>query len=371
MTRSHAFLAFVALAILRVAVGYHFFKEGQAKLESGTFTAEYFLSGANGPLAPKFKSMLDDPDGMIALCAKEVSSEDGGERYQLDPISTFEAWDQYVDKASRYYDFGSEGLERELASRREELGVRIRTARAEKDASVDTRALEIQREDDARAIKIIRDQSERVDEILTDHKDMLANWLQRNDTEIIAHFATMERLEGFEQDGINRRKVGTYVESLRGQIDTIESDRNKKLKGWKKEIADLWSSLERQVNDLAVADQAEQSELPLERIYAPSDSNLSWINRIIPWFDVIVGSLLILGLFSRLASLAAAGFLLSVLATQPFWIPGSNPTYLYMIEFAALLVIFATCAGRNFGLDYFIHSIFGRKKTDPSAKAGA
>lgn len=371
MTRSHAFLAFVALAILRVAVGYHFFKEGQAKLESGTFTAEYFLSGANGPLAPKFKTMLDDPDGMIALCAEKVSSENGTELYQLDSANTFEAWGQFVDKASRYYGFGSEGLEKKLEGRREELGKKIRKARAEKDASVDTRALEVQREFDARAMKIIRDQPERIEEILADHQAMLAGWLQRNDTEIVAHFGTINRLDGFERDGINRDKVGTYVESLRGQIDTIESDRGKKLKGWKKEIADMWSSLERQVNDLAVADQAERSELPLERIYAPSDSKLSLINRIIPWFDVIVGSLLILGLFSRLASLAGAGFLLSVLATQPFWVPGSNPTYLYMIEFAALLVIFATCAGRNFGLDYFIHSIFGRNKNNSSAEAGA
>jgi uncharacterized membrane protein YphA (DoxX/SURF4 family) len=93
---------------------------------------------------------------------------------------------------------------------------------------------------------------------------------------------------------------------------------------------------------------------------------------VIPWFDLIVGSLLILGLFSRLASLAGAGFLLSVLATQPPWVPdvvtsGPGSVYLYVIEFAALLVIFATCAGRNFGVDYFIHAIFGRKKTNQSS----
>ena len=83
MTRTHAFLAFLALAILRIALGYHFFKEGQAKLESGTFTAEYFLSAANGPLAPKFKAMLDDPDGMIALCATKDSTDGGRDLYKF------------------------------------------------------------------------------------------------------------------------------------------------------------------------------------------------------------------------------------------------------------------------------------------------
>jgi len=371
MNRTHAFLAFLALAILRIAVGYHFFKEGQAKLESGTFTAEYFLSGANGPLAPTFKAMLDDPDGKIALCAGSVSDDDGREQLKLDPAETFAVWDKYAEKAGRYFGFGSDGLRKKLIENREELGKEIRRARAEKDESVNTRELEVEREDDARAIKVIGEQSARLKEILTDHKDMLDGWLKFNETEIVAHFATTDRLEGFRQDGDNRQRVGIYVDSLRGQIDTIESDRSKKLKGWKNEVSDMWGSLERQVNDLAVADQAEQAMLPLERTYAPSNGKLAIINRIIPWFDVIVGSLLILGLFSRLASLAGAAFLLSVLATQPFWIPGSSPTYLYMIEFAALLVIFATCAGRNFGIDYFIHAIFGNKKSKLNAEAGA
>lgn len=79
------------------------------------------------------------------------------------------------------------------------------------------------------------------------------------------------------------------------------------------------------------------------------------LNLFIPWFDTIVGGLLILGLFTRLASLAGAGFLASVIATQPPWIPGTTETYYQAVELAALLVIFATCAGRMGGLDYFLH----------------
>ena len=84
------------------------------------------------------------------------------------------------------------------------------------------------------------------------------------------------------------------------------------------------------------------------------------IDKVIPWFDTIIGVLLILGLFSRLASGAAALFLFSVIMTQPPWIPGTQPTYFYAIELAACLVIFATCAGRMGGLDYFF--------SNPSAK---
>ena len=63
--------------LLRIVVGYHFYKEGTAKLKSGTFTSKYFLSAAKGPLAPYFKSMLEDPDGMEQLCIKETKSDDG------------------------------------------------------------------------------------------------------------------------------------------------------------------------------------------------------------------------------------------------------------------------------------------------------
>ena len=77
------------------------------------------------------------------------------------------------------------------------------------------------------------------------------------------------------------------------------------------------------------------------------------INKVIPWFDTIIGALLILGLFTRFASLAGGLFLLSVIISQPPWIPGTQPTAYQAIEMFAMLAIFATCAGRYGGLDFF------------------
>ena len=88
---------------------------------------------------------------------------------------------------------------------------------------------------------------------------------------------------------------------------------------------------------------------------------LQCINHIIPWFDLIVGGLLIVGLFTRLASFLGGAFLLSIIATQPPWVPGTESTYLYAIELMALVVIFATLAGRLGGLDFFL-SLRGRNK---------
>ena len=118
LSRFHWFLAFVALMLLRVAVGYHFFKEGAAKVQDG-FTAEYFLASAKGPLAPYFHGMLDDPLGQRKLCVvdrnnqpsdqDELENDDQQDSdpykadFDTDPQLTFAIWDDFVDRASQYY----------------------------------------------------------------------------------------------------------------------------------------------------------------------------------------------------------------------------------------------------------------------------
>ncbi len=340
--------------LLRIVVGYHFYKEGTNKLKSGNFSSQGFLASAKGPFAPYFKRMLDDPDGMKKLCIKETANADGTRSYLVDPELTFLIWDEgFADEAANYYGFGSEELQSELASRRDKLAEKINQARGAKDKSVNTAELEAQRAIDEQNILRIREQPARLNEILADHKQQLMDWLSDNEVELISHFSTADRLDGFERDGENREQVAVYVDSLRGQIDSIRADRNKKLSRWSSEVTGIWDSLEAQVNALAVDKQAERPNCVLHRHFDQENSFNKWIDRIIPWFDTTVGVLLIIGLFSRLASLAGAAFLVSVILTQPPWIPGTAPTYLYAVELVALLVIFATCAGRMGGLDYF------------------
>jgi thiosulfate dehydrogenase (quinone) large subunit len=84
----------------------------------------------------------------------------------------------------------------------------------------------------------------------------------------------------------------------------------------------------------------------------------------------IVGLLLVLGLFTRLASLGGIGFiLLFYLATPPFVgyfysIP-SEGSYLIvnknLVELSALVVILVTGSGRFAGLDRIVHVLFTRR----------
>jgi hypothetical protein len=53
-------------------------------------------------------------------------------------------------------------------------------------------------------------------------------------------------------------------------------------------------------------------------------------------------------------------FLLSIIATQPPWLPTAEPTIYQTVELAGLLVLAGTGAGRWLGLDYFSWALFSK-----------
>jgi thiosulfate dehydrogenase (quinone) large subunit len=88
------------------------------------------------------------------------------------------------------------------------------------------------------------------------------------------------------------------------------------------------------------------------------------------WLLALVGACLILGLFTRLASLAGIAFLLMIYLAAPPWIGyfyaiPSEGSYLIvnknLVEVAALAVIMLTGSGRFAGVDRILHGLFRRK----------
>jgi thiosulfate dehydrogenase [quinone] large subunit len=106
------------------------------------------------------------------------------------------------------------------------------------------------------------------------------------------------------------------------------------------------------------------------RNLAANPNMLANADLVTMWGLTIVGACLMLGLFTRLASVAGIGFvLLFYLATPPFIgyfysIP-SEGSYLIvnknLVEIAALGVIFATRSGLFAGLDRIVHGLFVRR----------
>ncbi len=97
---------------------------------------------------------------------------------------------------------------------------------------------------------------------------------------------------------------------------------------------------------------------------------LAYSDQITMWGLTIVGLLLILGLFTRLASLGAIGFLVLFYAANPpfvgyFYSLPSEGSYLLvnknLVELGALIVIFLTGSGKFAGFDRIIHDLIARR----------
>jgi thiosulfate dehydrogenase [quinone] large subunit len=108
----------------------------------------------------------------------------------------------------------------------------------------------------------------------------------------------------------------------------------------------------------------------LFRWIASQPNMLANADLITMWGLTIVGVLLILGLFTRLASVAGIGFILLFYFANPpfvgyFYSLPSEGSYLIinknLVELCALLVILATRSGLFAGLDRILHRLIGRR----------
>jgi uncharacterized membrane protein YphA (DoxX/SURF4 family) len=161
-----------------------------------------------------------------------------------------------------------------------------------------------------------------------------------------------KRIETLENDF---RRDG--VDSLAGQRASIRAEWLQKAAPALKQIDEVWKSYESSQNAIASAAQAERRE-PLA-LGVPRNKliDTSIINKIVPYFDMAIGVCLLLGLFTPVAALAAAGFLGSVFLSQFPPTTGPASTQYQLIEGMACLVLAGTGAGRFAGIDFLLHTI--------------
>jgi len=108
-----------------------------------------------------------------------------------------------------------------------------------------------------------------------------------------------------------------------------------------------------------------------------SDTNMqAYADQITMWGLTVVGVLLILGLFTKLASLAGIGFLLMFYFANPpfvgyFYSIPSEGSYLIvnknLVELGALVVILVSGSGRFAGLDAILYALFTRRARTAAA----
>ena len=282
-------LAILSIVALRLAIGWHFFREGADKLVSGDFTSVGFMKVSKGPLTPLFHWFIWDEDG----------------RARLDRDGTLQAWSQYCEQVGAHYSFDAK-------------------------------------------------QAAKAKEVLKLREQQFTSLLDDNAADIDEYFKGLDRRDKYRKDA-SRMEVA----SLRGQVETIERELSQKLSGWLSSIDAMWKGLENDLNALATPEQAGRGHLALGKPGRKLMDTI-FIDQIIPTFDLLVGILLIVGLFTRITSLAGAGFLAMIVATQWPGAPGAIPAHYQIIEMFGCLVLAAVGAGQFAGLDFLVKCLLRR-----------
>ncbi len=174
-------------------------------------------------------------------------------------------------------------------------------------------------------------------------------YFDENAEDIDKYFNELQVYEEKRQDE-RYRGVPHYEDRLAEKDKELYGNLNK----WTNEIAKFEADY---IDDLnTIGQSVTQKDARVKQV----NPNQGPVDLIVTWVLFICGILLILGLFTRLAALGVAGFLLQVMLAQWPFAHGADLTYVYYqsVEFVALLLIAAIGAGKFAGLDYILWNAF-------------
>lgn len=286
-------LALAALAFLRIVIGLHFFLEGTSHLRDPNWSSIPFRKAAVGPLAGSYRSLLPetgDWTGTLGAADRRPADE------------AIAAWEASVVAA----------WQKRLAERE-----RIAPASGEEQATAKA-ALEAGRKE-------------------------LAGWLKGIRTDLVDYRLEIMRLAETEA-----RPAAREVPFERERVAKKRRELSGKAGAWMADAAAIGRRLEA-AWDAAVSPEARS------RIAGATPPSPLWkADRFVSWALATIGGCLVLGLFTKFNAMGGALFLATVVASQPFWVPGAQSTYEQWVEMAGLLTIAALPTGGWTGLDYFL-----------------
>jgi uncharacterized membrane protein YphA (DoxX/SURF4 family) len=287
-------LAIAALAFLRMVCGLHFFLEGVSHLRDPDWSSAGFRRAAVGPLADFYKASLPETGDWSGTVGADDdrSADDASMAWQQSVIAS---WQRLLEARTKAVPLTGE-------------------ARA-----AATESLEL-------ASRSLADYCKGIAEELADHR------LQ------IRRLAAMQRKPGARDIPFERERLAKKRKELASQAGA-----------WMKDAAALGQKL--------VADWDEQlpDAAARTRAAAAAEPTRLWkADRFVSWSLATIGACLVLGLATKFHAVGGALFLASVIASQPFWVPGAQATYDQWVELAALLAIAALPVGGWSGLDFFL-----------------
>jgi uncharacterized membrane protein YphA (DoxX/SURF4 family) len=302
-------LALVALALLRIVIGLHFFLEGVSHLRDPEWSSVPFRKAAVGPLAPVYRDLLPETGNWSGtLGAADRRSAD-------DAIAAWEAsvtaeWQRRLDGRLGLVQLSGEPLERAQAD--------LEAARKE-----------------------------------------LAAWVADTRQSLVEYRLELFRLADMEASPASRE-----VPFERDRVAKKRRDLARDASAWMAAAAAIGQRLD-------AAWEAELSPADRERLAAAAPRSTLWkADRFVSWSLTTIGACLVLGLLVKFNAMGGAIFLSTVIASQPFWVPGAQDTYAQWVEMAALLALAALPTGGWSGLDYFLQSWCPFARCGRSASAG-
>jgi len=376
------------LLALRLAIGWHFLFEGLNKVHSHlagpnettrVFTSEPYFKVAPGPVGALMRKQFDDPEATIAARVKAAQPITPAAFAKLSAKEQADACPEVVAKELDAQEAATEAAikaeaeaDEKAASAAEEKGLKAAKTDDEKaklKASAEAARTEVRKR--AESFK------ESAPVLLTAAKATYARWVYGVDGRPAkVKFVTGDPL-------LTAPERLAHLDWLRAEVKAADDRRAAGLGNGTgteaKRAAEVRTDLVAAEGDLAKDALAFVAELKkdltggkaIEEPAAPSLGKR--MDAVTMWFLVAVGGCLLAGLFTRLACVLAAGFLVVTYLAHPAfpWYPAppnteGNPVFVNknVIECLALLALASMPTGRWMGLDALIARVCGCDRRD-------
>ena len=294
-TMRSTLLALAALAFLRTVVGLHFFLEGLGHLRDPDWSSAGFRQAAVGPWADLYRDGLPQTGDWSGTLGA-VDARPAAEAAAAWKDSVVGSWRRLLVERSRLVPLDAQA-----------------TAKAEEQLAAAAAELEA---------------------YVAGIEEELASYRLE-----MQRFTVLKQTPASAQIPFARDRVAKKRRELAGQAA-----------GWMKDAAAIGTKL-------AVEWDAGLSAAEQSRASAAAGATPLWkADRFVSWSLLTIGACLVIGLLTKFNAIGGACFLASVIASQPFWVAGAQPTYDQWVELAALLVIASLPIGGWSGLDYVLRS---------------
>lgn len=352
----------MALVVLRVVIGWHFFLEGLSHKNDPKWSSEGFLRAAKGPLGELYRSRApglhehyltvltpmraqEADDALDALRKEEIEAAKNAGQGAENPLSVAVEADKAppdpaVAKARRSPVYGK--WFEKIVQDWEETRHRIANFYGFDNEQKDKLVLLV-KDYDKRLVVVFEGDKENqgfADAIKGYRHELWRNQEMQGRTGAgdIPHLKTRQ----------TKREGNATGELPAGQIESNPAE-------WVASVKALGDAFEVEALALRTDKQKDLGAPPMQL------TQMKQADTVITWLLIIGGACLVAGLFTRLSAFALALFLASVVLSQPFWSPDAiKTTYFEWVELVALVVLATSHVGRWAGLDFFIHHIFLR-----------